>query len=99
MSEITFEQLDLETPLLQSLEHIKFKTPTPIQKGVIPYLKKSEDIIALAETGSGKTAAFIIPLMNQILKEPENTAREIRYIVLSPTRELAQQTHEVCKSI
>ena len=99
MSETTFEQLNLENPLIQSLENIKFKVPTPIQKGVIPYLKKSEDIIALAETGSGKTAAFIIPLINQILKEQDSSNREIKYIVLSPTRELAQQTHEVCKSI
>ena len=81
MSETTFEQLDLEIPLLQSLENIKFKTPTPIQENVIPYLKKSEDIIALAETGSGKTAAFIIPLINQILREPKEVHQEIRYIV------------------
>ena len=99
MSEITFEQLNLENPLLQSLDNIKFKTPTPIQENVIPHLKESEDIIALAETGSGKTAAFIIPLINQILKEQDRDKKEIRYIVLSPTRELAQQTHEVCKSI
>ena len=99
MSETTFEQLNLENPLLKSLENIEFTTPTPIQENVIPHLKKSEDIIALAETGSGKTAAFIIPLINQILKDEDRTTKEIKYIVLSPTRELAQQTHEVCKSI
>ena len=59
MSEITFEELDLELPLLQSLDKIQFKKPTPIQENVIPCLKKSEDIIALAETGSGKTAALL----------------------------------------
>ena len=99
MSEITFDQLTLEPELIKSLDKINFKTPTPIQANVIPFLKESSDIIALAETGSGKTAAFIIPLIHKILKEGAEKSNEVRYVVLSPTRELAQQIHEVCQSI
>ena len=99
MSEITFDQLTLEPELIKSLDKINFKTPTPIQANVIPFLKESHDIIALAETGSGKTAAFIIPLIHKILQEGAEKLNEIRYVVLSPTRELAQQIHEVCQSI
>jgi len=99
MSKITFDQLSLEPNLVEALNKINFTTPTPIQESVIPFLNESEDIIALAETGSGKTAAFIIPLINNILKGASEVPNQTKYVVLSPTRELAQQIHDVCESI
>ncbi|MGL5318889.1 MAG: DEAD/DEAH box helicase [Bacteroidales bacterium] len=85
-----FDELDLERELLDGLDAMNFEEMTPIQEETIPVILSGKDIIACAQTGTGKTAAFVLPLLNQLTKE-ENTKNKIRAIIMAPTRELAQQ--------
>ncbi|MCB0390118.1 MAG: DEAD/DEAH box helicase [Bdellovibrionales bacterium] len=89
-----FEELNLPHYLANSLKRIGFIEPTPIQKQAIPLLLEGKDIIACAETGSGKTGAYIIPMLKILLEN-----KEAQGLVLAPTRELAQQITEFLKSI
>jgi ATP-dependent RNA helicase DeaD len=82
----TFAQLGLPLLLERALEEIKFTEPTSIQQKAIPLLLAKNDLIAQAETGSGKTAAFVVPILAHLLNNPGENA-----LILSPTRELAQQ--------
>lgn len=81
-----FELLGLHEILLQSLQFMKFDTPTPIQAQTIPHALEGKDILGSAQTGTGKTAAFGIPLVSYLLNNPQGVA-----LVLTPTRELALQ--------
>lgn len=81
-----FHQLGIPQPLLHSLERMKFQTPTPIQIKAIPFALEGRDILGSAQTGTGKTAAFAIPLIAHLMKNPKSAA-----IVMTPTRELAAQ--------
>jgi ATP-dependent RNA helicase DeaD len=83
--EFTFEQLD--SRIQKSLKEMGFEKPTPIQKKAIPIALKGYDIVGQAQTGTGKTAAFGIPLVEKI--SPKE--RKVKAIVLTPTRELAVQ--------
>ncbi|MGL4333417.1 MAG: DEAD/DEAH box helicase [Bacteroidales bacterium] len=85
-----FDELDLERELLDGLDAMNFEEMTPIQEETIPVILSGKDIIACAQTGTGKTAAFVLPLLNQLTKE-ENSKNKIRAIIMAPTRELAQQ--------
>ena len=87
MSEITFRDLGLSEATLLAIQEIGFTTPTPIQIGAIPVLIAGKDAILRAQTGTGKTAAFGIPMIEQI----EPPANGVLGLVLAPTRELAQQ--------
>jgi ATP-dependent RNA helicase RhlE len=79
-------------PIAAALASAKFVTPTPIQAQAIPPLLQGRDIIAIAQTGTGKTAAFALPMLQQLLDNPRRLdSRTARMIVLSPTRELAVQ--------
>jgi ATP-dependent RNA helicase RhlE len=82
-----FERLGLSPPILQVLKRIGFRHPTPIQEAVIPAALASWDLIGLAQTGSGKTAAFALPIAERLWHD-----RGIRGLILSPTREIALQT-------
>jgi superfamily II DNA/RNA helicase len=86
---LTFEDLKLHDYILDGLDAMGFKEPTPIQQQAIPLILEGRDIIASAQTGTGKTAAFILPVLDKIL----STAYEarIRVLVIVPTRELAVQ--------
>ena len=81
-----FNSLNLEKTLMDSIAVINFKTPTPIQAQAIPVALEGKDILGTAQTGTGKTAAFGIPLVNFLLKTQKDTA-----LVMTPTRELATQ--------
>tara|TARA_B100001057_G_scaffold23422_1_gene21689 strand:- start:2247 stop:3974 length:1728 start_codon:yes stop_codon:yes gene_type:complete len=84
----SFEEIGLSKELLKSIGEIGFKSPTPIQKKSIPFLlRKNKDLIALAQTGTGKTAAFGLPILQQI----DNHVKNVQTIVLCPTRELCIQ--------
>jgi ATP-dependent RNA helicase RhlE len=83
----TFEILGLSAPILASVRQIGFLHPTPIQAAVIPVALAGRDLIGLAETGSGKTAAFALPLAERLTH-----GRGVRGLILSPTREIALQT-------
>src|SRR5436309_15538171 len=83
----TFDDLGLSAPIRQSIKEVGFEHPTPIQAAVIPPALEGRDIIALAQTGSGKTAAFVIPLAQRLTH-----GRGLRALIVSPTREIALQT-------
>lgn len=86
----TFEALGLSTPMLQALRMVGYERPTPIQQQAIPLALRGRDLIGLAQTGTGKTAAFSIPLVERLLGGPRRT----RALVLTPTRELCMQVEE-----
>ena len=83
----TFESLGLDPPLLETLEAIAFRHPTKIQAAVIPIALEGRDVVGLAMTGSGKTAAFVLPLAQRLYH-----GEGVRGLILSPTREIALQT-------
>src|SRR2546428_5090769 len=83
----TFAELGLTPEILASIREVGFEHPTPIQAAVIPPALEGRDIIALAQTGSGKTAAFVIPLAQRLTH-----GRGLRALIVSPTREIALQT-------
>lgn len=93
---MTFEELELIAPIQKALKHENYTTPTPIQVQAIPHLLKGRDILASAQTGTGKTAAFAVPILQKLVndgREPRGSKR-IRALILTPTRELALQIGE-----
>ena len=82
----TFSKMGLNTLLLKGIKSMKYRQPTPIQRKCIPLLLDGHDIAAMARTGSGKTAAFLIPIINDL--ESHSTIFGARCLILSPTREL-----------
>ena len=90
----SFSEYRLSDNLNKSLRDLRFNMPTEIQSKTIPLGIEGSDILASAETGSGKTASYLIPLINKISKEGKTSG-----LILTPTRELAQQVSEVCKSL
>lgn len=93
---MTFEQLELIAPIQKALKEENYTAPTPIQAQAIPHLLKGRDILASAQTGTGKTAAFAIPILQQLAQDPtpHKGNRPIRALILTPTRELALQIGE-----
>ena len=89
-----FLSLNLEPTLIESIAKINFKTPTPIQAKAIPIALEGKDILGTAQTGTGKTAAFGIPLINFLLKTKKETA-----LIMTPTRELASQVMQTMNSL
>ena len=90
----SFSEYRLSDNLNKSLRDLRFNKPTEIQSKTIPLGIEGSDILASAETGSGKTASYLIPLINKISKEGKTSG-----LILTPTRELAQQVSEVCNSL
>ena len=87
-----FEQLGLAAPLLKALQKEGYTTPTPIQQQAIPHALNKKDILGLAQTGTGKTAAFALPILHALSQQPKaNGYRHTRALILTPTRELAVQ--------
>lgn len=91
---IDFKSLKLPQPLLDSLIEMQFTTPTPIQSMAIPHALAGKDILGSAQTGTGKTGAFGIPLAAKLLSNPKSTA-----LVMTPTRELAVQVMQAMKKM
>ncbi len=91
-----FEQLNLITPILEALKEENYTTPTPIQQKAIPIILAGRDLLGCAQTGTGKTAAFAIPVIQLMTLKPSptNFKKPIRTLVLTPTRELAIQISE-----
>jgi ATP-dependent RNA helicase RhlE len=88
---MSFDTLSLHPSLLRAVQDLDFAKPTPIQQQAIPPALEGRDLLACAMTGSGKTAAFLLPILNHLIGKPRGTTRAL---VLSPTRELAAQIHE-----
>jgi ATP-dependent RNA helicase RhlE len=95
---MTFNELDLIEPILNALKTKGYSIPTPIQKQAIPIILSGSDIMGCAQTGTGKTAAFAIPILQNLIKNkrPEGR-RKIHTLILTPTRELAIQIEENIK--
>ena len=89
-----FTSLKLCQPLLDALDEIGYVTPTPIQAKTIPDLIEGRDMLGCAQTGTGKTAAFALPILNAMAENPPTGSRRIRALMLCPTRELASQIHD-----
>lgn len=90
-----FENLELSSPILKALEELKYTKPTPIQAQAIPLLLEKNDVLGCAQTGTGKTAAFAIPIIQHLEKADTNQGKKkIKALILTPTRELAIQIDE-----
>lgn len=85
---MTFRELNFCDSLIDGLDAMRFEEATPIQEQAIPVIQSGKDLIACAQTGTGKTAAFLLPILNELTVEPQNT---VNTLVLVPTRELAIQ--------
>jgi superfamily II DNA/RNA helicase len=85
---MNFEQLNIRPELLEAISYLGFETATPIQEQVIPHILNDKDVIACAQTGTGKTAAFVLPILNKLIDKKHSS---IDTLVIVPTRELAMQ--------
>ena len=91
---MTFDELGLSAPLLRAVEQKGYSTPTPIQAEAIPAVLSGRDVMAAAQTGTGKTAGFTLPILQLLHQADESHPHRIRVLVLTPTRELAAQVAE-----
>ncbi|MDD1626350.1 MAG: DEAD/DEAH box helicase, partial [Methylococcaceae bacterium] len=95
---LTFSSLSLAEPLLMAVRKLGFEQPTPVQQQAIPPALEHKDLLVSAETGSGKTAAFLLPTLHHLLtlstRKPGTRA-----LILAPTRELAQQIFKQCQQL
>ena len=93
---MSFESLGLMPVILKNVVKAGYETPTPIQRGTIPLVMAGHDVLGCAQTGTGKTAAFALPMIQQMAKKPlkPGAPRVIRQLILTPTRELALQIYE-----
>ena len=92
MISTSFEALQLAAPLLRALRELNYLTTTPIQAQAIPLLMQGRDLLGCAQTGTGKTAGFALPVLHALIQRPQSSApRCVRTLVLTPTRELAAQ--------
>lgn len=89
-----FSQFQLDARLMQGINKAGYESPTPIQQAAIPAALRGRDIIGTAQTGTGKTAAFVLPILNKLLNGQRNTPRAL---IVTPTRELAEQINDVIK--
>ncbi|MCF6283215.1 MAG: DEAD/DEAH box helicase [Candidatus Polarisedimenticolaceae bacterium] len=88
---MSFASLGLSKPLLQTLDQLGYNKPTPVQAKAIPAILSGKDVIATAQTGTGKTASFTLPLLQHLTTGPKVKANRVRVLILTPTRELAIQ--------
>uniref|UniRef100_A0A4W4EW77 RNA helicase n=1 Tax=Electrophorus electricus TaxID=8005 RepID=A0A4W4EW77_ELEEL len=95
---LTFQDMNLSRPLLKAITTMGFRQPTPIQKACVPVGLLGKDVCACAATGTGKTAAFMLPVLERLLYKPRET-QVTRVLVLVPTRELGIQVHSVTRQL
>ncbi|XP_069544069.1 probable ATP-dependent RNA helicase DDX27 isoform X1 [Brachyistius frenatus] len=96
--QLTFEDMNLSRPILKAVTALGFKQPTPIQKACVPVGLLGRDLCACAATGTGKTAAFMLPVLERLVYKPR-TSQVTRVLVLVPTRELGIQVHSVARQL
>ncbi|KAI0544313.1 P-loop containing nucleoside triphosphate hydrolase protein [Xylaria curta] len=94
----SFQNMSLSRPILRGLNAVGFNTPTPIQAKTIPLALEGRDLVGGAVTGSGKTAAFVVPILERLLYRP-NKIPTSRVVIMAPTRELAIQCHSVATKL
>jgi ATP-dependent RNA helicase RhlE len=88
---LNFEQFSLDPHITAAVKAVGYTTPTPIQRKAIPIVLEGRDLMGVAQTGTGKTAAFVLPILQRLTKGP---ARQVRALILAPTRELAEQIND-----
>ena len=93
---MNFNQFNLDSRLLVGIKRAGYSTPTPIQTQAIPAALEGCDLIGTAQTGTGKTAAFVLPILHTLLSGPRNRTRAL---IVTPTRELAEQIHQTIRSL
>ena len=91
---MTFEELNLSAPLLRAVQEAGYETPSPIQAAAIPPVLSGRDLMGCAQTGTGKTAAFALPMLDRLTANAPRRKGAIRALILTPTRELALQIGE-----
>ncbi|XP_070698916.1 probable ATP-dependent RNA helicase DDX27 [Pempheris klunzingeri] len=96
--QLTFDDMNLSRPILKAITALGFKQPTPIQKACVPVGLLGRDLCACAATGTGKTAAFMLPVLERLIYKPR-TSQVTRVLVLVPTRELGIQVHSVARQL
>ena len=94
-----FQSLGLDAALVRAVAELGFSEPTPIQQAAIPAVLAGRDVLATAQTGSGKTAAYALPVLQHLLSESNAGTRRVRTLVLVPTRELAAQVGETVRAL
>jgi len=93
---MSFETFNLHPSIMAGVQELGYVTPTPIQRQAIPPIMLGRDLIGLAQTGTGKTAAFMLPILHKLQQGPRNL---VRALIISPTRELAEQTCEASSEL
>ncbi|KKL15763.1 hypothetical protein LCGC14_2502320, partial [marine sediment metagenome] len=93
---MSFETFNFHPSIMAGVRALGYITPTPIQLKSIPPIMQGRDLIGLAQTGTGKTAAFVLPILHRLLPGPRD---DVRALIISPTRELAEQTCEVISQL
>ncbi|MFT4545722.1 MAG: ATP-dependent RNA helicase RhlE, partial [Bacteroidia bacterium] len=88
---MSFKELGLSQALLNAIEQKGYEKPSPIQEKCIPIVLEGKDVLASAQTGTGKTAGFALPLLQILARQPQKHNRPVRALILTPTRELAAQ--------
>jgi ATP-dependent RNA helicase RhlE len=93
---MTFKELKLNRPILRAIAEKKYDTPTPVQIQTIPHVLAKKDVIVSAQTGTGKTAAFALPILQLLFdkQDASKKGKKIRALIVSPTRELEVQIEE-----
>ncbi len=95
MEESGFTQLDLAPQILEALESLEYKNPSPIQEKAIPTILEGRDLFACAQTGTGKTAAYLLPILDALSRDPDRVRpMQFKALILVPTRELAEQVSQ-----
>ncbi|WP_266202327.1 DEAD/DEAH box helicase [Pontibacter kalidii] len=95
---MSFSSLGLSAPLVRAIEAQQYTTPYPIQQEAIPAMLQGKDILGLAQTGSGKTASYVLPVLEKLQRASPSQSRAVPVLILVPTRELAVQVNEVLRS-
>ena len=91
---MTFNELNLSAPLLRAVAEAGYESPSPIQASAIPPVLAGRDLMGCAQTGTGKTAAFALPMLDRLTAAPAKKKGAVRALILTPTRELALQIGE-----
>ncbi|MEJ6641611.1 MAG: DEAD/DEAH box helicase, partial [Akkermansiaceae bacterium] len=91
---MTFDELGLDPQILKAIQDKGYTTPTPIQAQAIPAVMAGGDVMAAAQTGTGKTAGFTLPLLDRLIKGERARDQQVRTLILTPTRELAAQVSD-----
>jgi ATP-dependent RNA helicase RhlE len=88
---VNFEQFPFDPRIRAGIKAAGYRTPTPIQQQAIPAVLNGQDVVGIAQTGTGKTAAFVLPILQRLIRGPRG---RVRALIVAPTRELAEQTHQ-----